>query len=181
MIPTQRSVIARLQYRSLDGGWSDVSLCRATRIRVFPRNAVIERKIFRAERKMSSPSTALIWNSAEPNISLNVFWFSSSVKFASSIFLWDEMRCKWGLYLYIALLNWVECDIDDESHIIFTMLTGSISKDVFERRASTESGLSANLLYNERTLSSTILVEFRDWMRKCLTSVWRTSPKNVSA
>ena len=56
----------------------------------------------------------------------------------------------------------MECDIDDESHIIFTMLTGSISKDVFERRASTESGLSANLLYNERTLSSTILVEFRD-------------------
>ena len=42
--PTQRSVFARLRYRSLDGGWIDVSLWRATRIRVFPKNAVIDKK-----------------------------------------------------------------------------------------------------------------------------------------
>ena len=53
MIPTQRSVIARLRYRSLDGGWSEVSLCREPRIRVFTRNALMERKIFSAERKIA--------------------------------------------------------------------------------------------------------------------------------
>ena len=36
MIPTQRSVIARLRYRNLDAGWSEDSLCKATKIRVFP-------------------------------------------------------------------------------------------------------------------------------------------------
>ena len=86
MIPTQRSVIARLRYRSLDGGCSEVSLCRATRIRVFPRSAVTEKKIFRAERKISLPSTPLI-NSTEQNNSKTVFLFSYSVKFVSAIFL----------------------------------------------------------------------------------------------
>ena len=54
---------------------------------------LMERKIFRAERKMSSPSTTLI-NSAELNSSLNVFWFASSAKFVSAIFLCDEMRSE---------------------------------------------------------------------------------------
>ena len=54
MTPTQRSEIARFRYRSLDGGWSEVSLCRATRIRVFPRNAVMERKIFSTDNKLST-------------------------------------------------------------------------------------------------------------------------------
>ena len=49
---------------------------------MFPRNAVMERKIFMAERKMSSLSTPLK-NSAEQTSSLNVFWFSSLVKFLS--------------------------------------------------------------------------------------------------
>ena len=79
---------------------------RATRIRVFrPRNAVMERKIFMAERKVSSLSTPLI-NSAEQNSSMNVFWFSSSVTFVWAIFICDEMRCKWGLFINIALLIW---------------------------------------------------------------------------
>ena len=42
-----------------DGGWSEVSLCRAARIRVFPRNAVMDRKLCRAETKISSSSTPL--------------------------------------------------------------------------------------------------------------------------
>ena len=57
MIPTQRSVIARLRYKSLDGGWSEVSPCRATRTKVFPRNAAMERNMFRADRIFSSLST----------------------------------------------------------------------------------------------------------------------------
>ena len=59
-------------YSSLDGGWSEVSLCKASRIRVFPRNAVMERKILKVERKIDSPSTSLIY-SAEQNSSLKVF------------------------------------------------------------------------------------------------------------
>ena len=97
MIPTQRSVTASFQYRSLDGGWSEDSLCRATRIRVFPRNATREKKTFVAERKISSPCTPLV-NSAEQDSSRNVFWFSSSVKFVSSAisaWLCDETtRCN---------------------------------------------------------------------------------------
>ena len=100
MIPTQRSVIARLRYRSLDGGWSEVSLCRATRIRVFPRNAVTEKKIFRAERNISSLSTPLT-NSAEQHSSWTVLWFSSSVRFSRAIFHFGAMTCKWEFYLYI--------------------------------------------------------------------------------
>ncbi|RMX61422.1 hypothetical protein pdam_00017420, partial [Pocillopora damicornis] len=35
--PTKRSVVARQRYKSLDGGWREDSLRRATRIREFPR------------------------------------------------------------------------------------------------------------------------------------------------
>ena len=91
MMPTQRSVIARLRYRSLDGGWSEVSLCRATKMRRFPKNAAMDRKIFTdAKRKISSACTPLI-SSAEQDSSTTVFWISSSVKFVSAIFLWGAM------------------------------------------------------------------------------------------
>ena len=91
MMPTQRSVIARLRYRSLDGGWSEVSLCRATKLRRFPKNAAMDRKIFTdAKRKISSACTPLI-SSAEQDSSTTVFWISSSVKFVSAIFLWGAM------------------------------------------------------------------------------------------
>ena len=53
MIPTQRSVIARLRYRSLDGGLSEAdSLRRASRIRAFHKNAVMDRKIFSVTKKI---------------------------------------------------------------------------------------------------------------------------------
>ena len=57
MIPTQRSVIARLRYKNLDGGGSEDTLCRASRTKVFPRSAVMERNMFRADRIFSSLST----------------------------------------------------------------------------------------------------------------------------
>ena len=60
MIPTKRSVIARLRSRSLEGGWSEDSLYRATRIRVFPRNAVMDRKVFSTERTISSSWTLAV-------------------------------------------------------------------------------------------------------------------------
>ena len=50
--PTNKSVVARLRYKSLDGGWRDDSLLRATRIRKFPRNAVMERKMLIAEKEI---------------------------------------------------------------------------------------------------------------------------------
>lgn len=93
MIPTKRSVNARLQNRTLDGGWSEVSLCRTTRIKVFPRNAVTDRRLFTTERKINSPSTSPV------NSSISEHWFScllsllSLVKFVSAISLWcDDLQ-----------------------------------------------------------------------------------------
>ena len=83
MIPTQRSVIARLRYRSLDGEWIDVSLWRATRIRAFPKNAVMDKKALMTERKMSSPCTSPV-NSAEHKNSATVCRLSPLVKFCIS-------------------------------------------------------------------------------------------------
>ena len=80
MIPTQRSVIARLRYMSLDGGWVAVCLRRATRIIVFPKNAVIGEKVLMTERKTSSPCTSPV-NSTEQWSSAIVCRFSPPVKF----------------------------------------------------------------------------------------------------
>jgi len=49
--PTNRSVIARQRYKSFDGGRRDVSLYDSTKIKVFPRNAVIEEGLFKADRE----------------------------------------------------------------------------------------------------------------------------------
>ena len=130
MIPTQRSVIARLRYRSLDGGWSEVSLCRATRIRVFPKNAAMDRKIFRAERKISSPSTPLI-NSTEQYSSPSVFLFSYSVKFVSAIFLCEAEPWSEG-FIYPSISIKVASVKNDEwcmIHVSFRFgPTGKVSK-----------------------------------------------------
>ena len=106
---------------------------------MFPRNAVMDRKILRAERNISSLSTPLI-NSAEQNSSMNVFWFSSSVKFVSAIFLCDRSNEVSGIrqgfiyhVIYISLFRLVESDIDD-SHIILNTLIHSsffICKNIF--------------------------------------------------
>ena len=70
---------------------------------MFPRNAVMERKILRAERKISSPSTPLI-NSAEQTSSSYVFWFSSSVKFVpGTIFVSNAFRDPSDCFVYISL------------------------------------------------------------------------------
>ena len=53
IIPTHRSVDARVRNKSLDGAWSEDSLWRATRISAFPRNAVMDRKLFITERHIS--------------------------------------------------------------------------------------------------------------------------------
>ena len=106
---------------------------------MFPRNAVMDRKIFMAERKISSLSTLLI-NSTAQNSSMNVLWFSSSVKFVSAIFLCDRSNEVSGVrqgfiyhVIYISLFRLVESDIDD-SHIIFNTLIHSsffIYKNIF--------------------------------------------------
>ena len=84
-IPTQRSVIARLRYRYLEakGGRSEDSLCSATRIRVFPKNALIDRNIFTTARKINWPHS-FTENTSKQNCSKPTFWCSSSVKFVSA-------------------------------------------------------------------------------------------------
>ena len=110
MIPTHRSVIARLRYRSLDGGWSEDSLCKATKIRLLPRNAAMEKKIFFVGRKSSSPFTTPV-NSAEQDCSRDVFWFSSSVILLSSaisVWLQDKMtNCKFAPFSCIYFFSYI--------------------------------------------------------------------------
>ena len=77
--PQQINRSALSWYRILDGGWSEVSFCRASKIRVFPKNAVKARKVLTTERKMSSLCTSFV-NSAEQNSSLDASWVSSFVK-----------------------------------------------------------------------------------------------------
>ena len=60
---------------------------------MFPKNAEMDRKIFRAERKISSLSTPLM-NFTEQYSSLTVFLFSYSVKFVSAIFLCEAEQSK---------------------------------------------------------------------------------------
>ena len=48
--PTNRLVVARKRYNSLDAGLREVSLLRATRMREFLRNVVMERKMLTAEK-----------------------------------------------------------------------------------------------------------------------------------
>ena len=64
MIPTQRSVVAKPRNKSLDGLLSVVSLWSAIRIRVFPKNAVMEKMVFATERNTNSLCSFLV-NSAE--------------------------------------------------------------------------------------------------------------------
>ena len=58
--PAKRSVTARHRNRSFVGGWREVSLLRATRIKAFPSDAVMERNMFKAERKTSTPVNILM-------------------------------------------------------------------------------------------------------------------------
>ena len=55
MRPTQRSVVARLLSKSLEGGWSKDTLRRATSISVLPRTAVTVKKLFRTVINFSWP------------------------------------------------------------------------------------------------------------------------------
>ena len=48
--PTNRSVVSRQLNMSLDGGWREDSLSRATRVGEFSRNALMERKMLAADK-----------------------------------------------------------------------------------------------------------------------------------
>jgi len=50
--PTNRSVVARQRYKSFDGARRDVSLYNATKIKVYPGNVVMEKRLFKADRKI---------------------------------------------------------------------------------------------------------------------------------
>ena len=101
MIPTKRSVIARLRSRSLEGGWSEDSLCRATRIRVFPRNAVMDRKVLSTKRTISSSWTLAVTSAtcAEQYKSLIVFSLVGTAIFLH--WCWAVRASDYKIYVYI--------------------------------------------------------------------------------
>ena len=84
--PTQRSVAARLRYKSLDGGCRDVTFLRASRIRVLPRNAVTHRTVFSTNRKINWFCIPLV-DSNEQNISSYFSCSSPAVRRLAVIFL----------------------------------------------------------------------------------------------
>ena len=86
---TNRSVVARLRYNSLDGRWREDFLWRATRMTEFPRNAVTERRMLTAAKE-----TILGWGQPAKglegeHISSNVFvCVPHLVKFVVDIILY---------------------------------------------------------------------------------------------
>ena len=71
-------------------------------VRLFPKNAVIERKMFSAERNIRWLCASPVTSSEQSNSTI-VFWFCSPVKFFTSILV----ECK---YVQVsALLNSVPC------------------------------------------------------------------------
>ena len=98
MIPTKRSVIARLRSRSLEGGWSEDSLCRAARIRVFPRKAVMDRNVLSTKRTISSSWTLAVTFAEQYN---SLIEFS---RVGTAIFLhrcWEVGVSDYKIYVYI--------------------------------------------------------------------------------
>ena len=83
--PTPRSVIARHWNNSFVAGWIEITLRRAIRIRMLPRNAVMEKRILAAATAMIS-----IRMFAESSVFITVT-FSPSVKF--TILLAVKTRC----------------------------------------------------------------------------------------
>ena len=74
---------------------------------MFPRTAVIDRKMFTIDRKISSPCTSAV-NSAEQDNTTIVFWFSPSVKCFSAITGLPRNYAQVSavlIYRYGALLN----------------------------------------------------------------------------
>ena len=86
--PTNRSVVARQQYRSLDGGCREDSLWSATRIRKFPANAVMERGISTAKKQIDnccwSPPTK---EGEHSSSSYDFVWLLPLLKFVVDIIL----------------------------------------------------------------------------------------------
>ena len=86
--PTNRSVVARQRYRSLDGGCRGDSLERATRMREFPANAVMERKMSTATKKIDSCCWSPLTKEGEHCSSWNDFvWLPPLLKFVVDIIL----------------------------------------------------------------------------------------------
>ena len=83
--PTNRSLVARERYRSLDGGWRKDTLWSATKIREFPRNAVREKKMMTADRRSAYCSNSPA-KEEEHTSSSNVFiCVPSPVEFAAAL------------------------------------------------------------------------------------------------
>lgn len=63
--PTQRSVTARHRNKSFVGGWREVTLGRTIRIKILPKEAVMDRKMFETERNTTMPVghvVAFVWS-----------------------------------------------------------------------------------------------------------------------
>ena len=63
MRPTQRSVTARHRKKSFVGGWTEETFLRAMRTRALPTAAVMERKMFKADKTSTVPAGGALTSS----------------------------------------------------------------------------------------------------------------------
>ena len=100
--PTNRSLVARQRYKSLDGGWREDTLWSATKIREFPRNAVREKKMMIADRRNEYCSNSPA-KDEEHTSSSNVFTcVPSPIEFAAAL---RALAQRWSLKLYFFFKN----------------------------------------------------------------------------
>ena len=86
--PNNRSVVARQRYRSLDGGCKEDSMWRATRIREFPENAVMKRRMLTAKKQIDDYCWSPPTKEGEHSSSWNDFvWLLPLLKFVVDIIL----------------------------------------------------------------------------------------------
>ena len=92
----QRSVVARQRSKCLDGGLSEDSLRRATRIRAFPRNAIMDRKEFKAERNVNWPCIPAVISEEQWYICsiVKTFCFSPAKTFSVAISAALQLACN---------------------------------------------------------------------------------------
>ena len=71
-----RSVVAKHWCKSLEGGWREDSLWRATRIRKFPVNAVMERRMSTAKKheKFGVKGRLLVKGNKDERITKKTLW-----------------------------------------------------------------------------------------------------------
>ena len=152
-------MVARLRSKSLDGGWSEDSLWSAIKTRVFPRNAVTDRKAFTPERNVKWPCKPGVDSDELHNCCSTDFCCSSPVKFADAIPIYNRQQ---GLLInyphaVVGSINEPSCEIilmqiclismkmNLQAENIFTAFMNDFTRRLFLTQRQTHSEMAYSL------------------------------------